>query len=104
MNYKTKKITRSAKRSTKNTRRTKRMYYKAGEIKNKIINFNGFEFKVSAMKRHDGISIQVKDMNNVPLKSFHVVDLSELYIAMDAMHDVINEWIEENTGCLLYTS
>lgn len=50
------------------------MYYKAGEIKNKIINFNGFEFKVSAMKRHDGISIQVKDMNNVPLKSFHVVD------------------------------
>ncbi|HBI1127042.1 TPA: DUF1108 family protein, partial [Staphylococcus aureus] len=23
------------------------MYYKAGEIKNKIINFNGFEFKVS---------------------------------------------------------
>ncbi len=35
--------------------------------------------------------------NNVPLKSFHVVDLSELYIAMDAMRDVINEWIEENT-------
>ncbi|ADI96824.1 TPA: DUF1108 family protein [Staphylococcus aureus] len=73
------------------------MYYKMGEIKNKIINFNGFEFKVSAMKKHDGISIQVKDMNNVPLKSFHVVDLSELYIAMDAMHDVVNEWIKENT-------
>ncbi|MCS5345142.1 DUF1108 family protein, partial [Staphylococcus aureus] len=31
------------------------MYYKTGEIKNKIISFNGFEFKVSAMKRHDGI-------------------------------------------------
>ncbi|HDP2288039.1 TPA: DUF1108 family protein, partial [Staphylococcus aureus] len=26
------------------------MYYKTGEIKNKIISFNGFEFKVSAMK------------------------------------------------------
>ncbi len=26
------------------------MYYKFGEIKNKIISFNGFEFKVSAMK------------------------------------------------------
>ncbi|HCV7922300.1 TPA: DUF1108 family protein [Staphylococcus aureus] len=73
------------------------MYYKFGEIKNKIISFNGFEFKMSAMKRHDGISIQVKDMNNVPLKSFHVTDLSELYIAMDAMHDVVNEWIKENT-------
>lgn len=67
------------------------------KLKNKIISFNGFEFKVSVMKRHDGISIQIKDMNNVPLKSFHVIDLSELYIAMDAMHDVINEWIEENT-------
>lgn len=49
------------------------------------------------MKRHDGISIQIKDMNNVPLESFHVIDLSELYIATDAMRDVINEWIEENT-------
>ncbi|HCX9743845.1 TPA: DUF1108 family protein, partial [Staphylococcus aureus] len=25
------------------------------------------------------------------------VDLSELYFATDAMRDVINEWIEENT-------
>ncbi|EOD7827482.1 DUF1108 family protein [Staphylococcus aureus] len=73
------------------------MYYKIGEIKNKIISFNGFEFKVSVMKRHDGISIQIKGMNNVPFKSFHVIDLSELYIAMDAIHDVVNEWIEENT-------
>ncbi|HDD6760204.1 TPA: DUF1108 family protein [Staphylococcus aureus] len=73
------------------------MYYKFGEIKNKIISFNGFEFKVSAMKKHDGISIQINDMNNIPLKSFHVVDLSELYFATDAMRDVINEWIEENT-------
>ncbi|WP_150536423.1 DUF1108 family protein, partial [Staphylococcus aureus] len=32
-----------------------------------------------------------------PLKSFHVIDLSELYIATDAMRDVINEWIENNT-------
>lgn len=67
------------------------------KLKNKIISFNGFEFKVSVMKRHDGISIQIKDMNNVPLKSFHVIDLSELYIATDAMRDVINEWIENNT-------
>ncbi len=36
-------------------------------------------------------------MNNVPLKSFQVTDLSELYIAMDAMHDVVHEWIKENT-------
>ncbi|MBD3952083.1 DUF1108 family protein [Staphylococcus aureus] len=93
MNYKTKKITRR----TKKTRRTRTMYYKIGEIKNKIISFNRFEFKVSVMKRHDGISIQIKDMNNVPLKSFHVIDLSELYIATDAMRDVINEWIENNT-------
>ena len=93
LDYKTKKITRR----TKKTRRTRTMYYKIGEIKNKIISFNGFEFKVSVMKRHDGISIQIKDMNNVPLKSFHVIDLSELYIATDAMRDVINEWIEENT-------
>ncbi len=29
------------------------------------------------------------------LNKTHVVDLSELYIAMDAMRDVINEWIKE---------
>lgn len=73
------------------------MYYKAGEIKNKIINFNGFEFKVSAMKRHDGISIQVKDMNNVPIKHAYVVDENDLDMASDLFNQAIDEWIEENT-------
>ncbi|HHW9999112.1 TPA: DUF1108 family protein [Staphylococcus aureus] len=73
------------------------MYYEIGEIIRKNIHVNGFDFKLFILKGHMGISIQVKDMNNVPLKSFHVVDLSELYIAMDAMHDVVNEWIKENT-------
>uniref|UniRef100_UPI00210D262E DUF1108 family protein n=1 Tax=Staphylococcus aureus TaxID=1280 RepID=UPI00210D262E len=61
------------------------MYYKIGKIKNKIVGFNGFEFKVSVMKRHDSISIQIKDINNVPIKLLHVINFSELYIASDAM-------------------
>ncbi|HEA4002298.1 TPA: DUF1108 family protein, partial [Staphylococcus aureus] len=43
------------------------MYYEIGEIIRKNIHVNGFDFKLLILKGHMGISIQVKDMNNVPI-------------------------------------
>ena len=44
-----------------------------------------------------GISIQVKDMNNVPIKHAYVVDENDLDMASDVFNQAIDEWIEENT-------
>ncbi len=43
-----------------------------------------------------GISIQVKDMNNIPIKHAYVVDENDLDMA-STYSTTIDEWIEENT-------
>ncbi|HDE8057333.1 TPA: DUF1108 family protein [Staphylococcus aureus] len=73
------------------------MYYEIGEIIRKNIHVNGFDFKLFILKGHMGISIQVKDMNNVPIKHAYVVDENDLYTALDILNQSIYEWIEENT-------
>ncbi|WP_103150670.1 DUF1108 family protein [Staphylococcus aureus] len=91
------------------------MYYEIGEIIRKNIHVNGFDFKLFILKGHMGISIQVKDMNNVPIKHAYVVDENDLdmnnvpikhaYVvdendldmASDLFNQAIDEWIEENT-------
>ncbi|AWQ70480.1 DUF1108 family protein [Staphylococcus aureus] len=73
------------------------MYYEIGEIIRKNIHVNGFDFKLFILKGHMGISIQVKDMNNVPIKHVYVVDENDLDMASDLFNQAIDEWIEENT-------
>ena len=73
------------------------MYYEIGEIIRKNIHVNGFDFKLFILKGHMGISIQVKDMNNVPIKHAYVVDENALDMASDLFNQAIDEWIEENT-------
>ncbi|WP_250663614.1 DUF1108 family protein, partial [Escherichia coli] len=79
------------------TRRTKTMYYEIGDMIRKNIHVNGFDFKLFILKGHMGISIQVKDMNNVPIKHAYVVDENDLDMASDLFNQAIDEWIEENT-------
>ncbi|AXU07490.1 Hypothetical protein SaO17_00281 [Staphylococcus aureus] len=59
------------------------MYYEIGEIIRKNIHVNGFDFKLFILKGHMGISIQVKDMNNVPIKHAYVVDENDLDMASE---------------------
>ncbi|HDC8069520.1 TPA: DUF1108 family protein [Staphylococcus aureus] len=73
------------------------MYYEIGEIIRKNIHVNGFDFKLFILKGHMGISIQVKDMNNVLIKHAYVVDENDLDMASDLFNQAIDEWIEENT-------
>ncbi|MBO0929134.1 DUF1108 family protein [Staphylococcus sp. 30400_3112M30941] len=73
------------------------MYYEIGEIIRKNVHVNGFDFKISILKGHKGITIQIKDTNNVPIKHAYVVDENDLYTALDILKQSIYEWIEENT-------
>ena len=72
-----------------------KMYYEIGDIIRKNIHVNGFDFKLFILKGHMGISIQVKDMNNVPIKHAYVVDENDLDMASDLFNQAIDEWIEE---------
>ena len=74
-----------------------KMYYEIGEIIRKNIHVNGFDFKLFILKGHMGISIQIKDMNNVPIKHAYVADENDLDMASDLFNQAIDEWIEENT-------
>ncbi|HCY8981535.1 TPA: DUF1108 family protein [Staphylococcus aureus] len=73
------------------------MYYEIGEIVRKDINVSGFNFKLSILKGHKGISIQILDINNVPIEHAYVVDENDLGMASDLFNQAIDEWIEENT-------
>ncbi|HCV2006866.1 TPA: DUF1108 family protein, partial [Staphylococcus aureus] len=65
------------------------MYYKIGDVCQKVINVDGFDFKLFILKGHMGISIQVKDMNNVPIKHAYVVDENDLDMASDLFNQAI---------------
>lgn len=66
------------------------MHYEIGEIIRKNIHVNGFDFKLFILKGHMGISIQVKDMNNVPIKHAYVVDENDLDMASDLFNQAID--------------
>lgn len=79
------------------TRRTKTMYYKTGDVCQKIINVDGFDFRLRVKKRAYSVEIVVLDPERNSIDGLLVSDENDLYTALDILKQTIYEWIENNT-------
>lgn len=79
------------------TRRTKTMYYKTGDVCQKIINVDGFDFRLRVKKRAYSVEIVVLDPERNSIDGLLVSDENDLYTALDILKQTIYEWIEFNT-------
>ena len=79
------------------TRRTKTMYYKTGDVCQKIINVDGFDFRLRVKKRAYSVEIVVLDPERNSIDGLLVSDKNDLYTALDILKQSIYEWIENNT-------
>lgn len=79
------------------TRRTKTMYYKTGDVCQKIINVDDFDFRLRVKKRAYSVEIVVLDPERNSIDGLLVSDENDLYTALDILKQSIYEWIENNT-------
>lgn len=79
------------------TRRTKTMYYKTGDVCQKIINVDGFDFRLRVKKQAYSVEIVVLDHEGNSIDGLLVSDKNDLYTALDILKQSIYEWIENNT-------
>ncbi|SUK47182.1 putative phi PVL-like protein [Staphylococcus aureus] len=73
------------------------MYYKTGDVCQKIINVDGFDFKLAVKKQDYSILVNVLDLEDRFIDSINITDENDLYTALDILNQSIYEWIEENT-------
>ncbi|WP_031892999.1 DUF1108 family protein [Staphylococcus aureus] len=72
------------------------MYYKTGDVCQKVINVDGFDFKLAVKKRAYSVEIVVLDHEGNSIDGILVSDENDLYTALDILNQSIYEWIEEN--------
>ncbi|HEI9143852.1 TPA: DUF1108 family protein [Staphylococcus aureus] len=73
------------------------MYYKIGDVCQKVINVDGFDFKLAVKKQDYSILVKVLDLEDRFIDSINITDENDLYTALDILNQSIYEWIEENT-------
>ncbi len=73
------------------------MYYKTGDVCQKIINVDGFDFRLRVKKRAYSVEIVVLDPERNSIDGLLVSDENDLYTALDILKQTIYEWIEFNT-------
>lgn len=73
------------------------MYYKTGDVCQKIINVDGFDFRLRVKKRAYSVEIVVLDHEGNSIDEILVSDENDLYTALDILKQSIYEWIENNT-------
>ncbi|HCY6772155.1 TPA: DUF1108 family protein [Staphylococcus aureus] len=73
------------------------MYYKTGDVCQKIINVDGFDFRSRVKKRAYSVEIVVLDPERNSIDGLLVSDENDLYTALDILKQSIYEWIENNT-------
>ncbi|MCD0924239.1 DUF1108 family protein [Staphylococcus aureus] len=73
------------------------MYYKTGDVCQKIINVDGFDFRLRVKKRTYSVEIVVLDPERNSIDGLLVSDENDLYTALDILKQTIYEWIEFNT-------
>ncbi|HCY0925448.1 TPA: DUF1108 family protein [Staphylococcus aureus] len=72
------------------------MYYKTGDVCQKIINVDGFDFRLRVKKRAYSVEIVVLDPERNSIDGLLVSDENDLYTALDILKQSIYEWIENN--------
>lgn len=73
------------------------MYYKTGDVCQKIINVDDFDFRLRVKKRAYSVEIVVLDHEGNSIDGILVSDENDLYTALDILKQSIYEWIENNT-------
>lgn len=73
------------------------MYCKIGDVCQKVINVDGFDFKLAVKKQDYSILVNVLDLEDRFIDSINITDENDLYTALDILNQSIYEWIEENT-------
>ncbi|HEG9735055.1 TPA: DUF1108 family protein, partial [Staphylococcus aureus] len=63
----------------------------------KIINVDGFDFRLRVKKRAYSVEIVVLDPERNSIDGLLVSDENDLYTALDILKQTIYEWIEFNT-------
>ncbi|HDJ3183885.1 TPA: DUF1108 family protein [Staphylococcus aureus] len=73
------------------------MYYKTGDVCRKIINVDGFDFRLRVKRHNFSVEIVVLDHEDNSIDGIIVSDENDLYTALDILNQSIYEWIENNT-------
>ncbi|HDJ2905844.1 TPA: DUF1108 family protein [Staphylococcus aureus] len=73
------------------------MYYKTGDVCQKIINVDGFDFQLRVKRHNFSVEIVVLDHEDNSIDGIIVSDENDLYTALDILKQTIYEWIENNT-------
>lgn len=63
----------------------------------KVINVDGFDFKLAVKKQDYSILVNVLDLEDRFIDGINITDENDLYTALDILNQSIYEWIEENT-------
>lgn len=74
-----------------------KMYYEIGDVCQKVINVDGFDFKLAVKKQDYSILVNVLDLEDRFIDGINITDENDLYTALDILNQSIYEWIEENT-------
>ncbi|AXF39028.1 hypothetical protein [Staphylococcus phage SA537ruMSSAST97] len=72
------------------------MYYKIGDVCQKVINVDGFDFKLAVKKQDHSILVNILDLEDKFIDGINITNENDLYTALDILNQSIYEWIEEN--------
>ncbi|HFQ1336071.1 DUF1108 family protein [Staphylococcus aureus] len=67
------------------------------DVCQKVINVDGFDFKLAVKKQDYSILVNVLDLEDRFIDGINITDENDLYTALDILNQSIYEWIEENT-------
>ncbi|GJF64312.1 DUF1108 family protein [Staphylococcus argenteus] len=73
------------------------MYYEIGDVCQKVINIDGFDFKLAVKKQDYSILVNVLDLEDRFIDGINITDENDLYTALDILNQSIYEWVENNT-------
>ncbi|HFQ1507182.1 TPA: DUF1108 family protein [Staphylococcus aureus] len=72
------------------------MYYEIGDVCQKVINVDGFDFKLAVKKKDYSILVNILDLEDKFIDGINITNENDLYTALDILNQSIYEWIEEN--------
>ncbi|MBU7180588.1 DUF1108 family protein [Staphylococcus aureus] len=72
------------------------MYYEIGDVCQKVINVDGFDFKLAVKKKDHSILVNILDLEDKFIDGINITNENDLYTALDILNQSIYEWIEEN--------
>ncbi|HAR6712479.1 DUF1108 family protein [Staphylococcus aureus] len=72
------------------------MYYEIGDVCQKVINVDGFDFKLAVKKKGHSILVNILDLEDKFIDGINITNENDLYTALDILNQSIYEWIEEN--------